>query len=382
MNSHAIRSSGRRGATVALAMISLTMLLGFAALAIDIGYAYSVQAELQRNADSAALAGASALVSDNLLENEPVDPTPEIIARAQSYALGNPSGGVLIDVATDDVAPGFLADIYNPNEPIAPAPFAMFNAVEVKVRRDATLNGEIAAFFARIFGVSSIPLSATAAAVVEDGFSGYHPPPVGQQGPLLPFTVHKDKYEESLASGPDSWGWNTAAQQITGGADGIKEIWIYPNGPDVGNFGTLNVGLIQQGTDQLGGQVENGLNEGDLIAEVGTDNMVFYDDAGNPQTYTITGNPGISGGLIDNIEARLGDVVGFFLHDQTTAEGANYEYQIVDIRFGRLMEVKLNGNPSIRRVVIQPAVYNGPGIQTDPNAPGSDGMIVALRLNR
>lgn len=366
-------------------MISLVMLLGFSALAIDIGYAYSVQAELQRNADSAALAGVSALISDNLLENEPIDPTPDIIARAQSYALDNPSGGMSIDVAIDDVAPGFLANIYDPNEPIAPVPFDMFNAVQVRVRRDATLNGEIASFFARIFGVNSIPLSATAAAVVEDGFSGYHPPPVGQPGPLTPFTIHKDKYEESLASGPDQYGWNASAQQVTGGADGIKEIWIYPYGPDSGNFGTLNIGVGNQGTPQIGEQIENGLNESDLVSEIGTANIVFYDGAGNPITYTITGNPGLSGGpgaLTSYIEARMGDVIGFFLHDQVSMQGSNYEYQIVDIRFGRLMFVKLTGSPAQKRVVIQPAVYNGPGIQTDPNAPSSDGMIVALRLNR
>jgi hypothetical protein len=32
--------------------------------------------------------------------------------------------------------------------------------------------------------------------------------------------------------------------------------------------------------------------------------------------------------------------------------------------------------------VIQPAVYGGPGVITDPNAPSSGGLVAVLRLIR
>lgn len=66
--------------------ILLVVLLGCAAFAIDIGHLYVARAELQRAADSAALAGASGLgrpfdtpVGEYIFAND-------IYSRAQSYA--------------------------------------------------------------------------------------------------------------------------------------------------------------------------------------------------------------------------------------------------------------------------------------------------------
>lgn len=178
------------------------------------------------------------------------------------------------------------------------------------------------------------------------------------------------------------FGWDPAAQQITNGPDGIPEIRIFPALVDVGNFGTLNIGIGNQGTQQLGSQIEHGLSEVDLIDEIGTPNLDFLSDDGQYTTYTITGNPGISGGLVSYVELRLGDLVGFFLHDETIASGSNYEYRIISLRFGRLMEVDLTGDPANKRLVLQPVVYNGPGIQTDPDGESSGGLVVGIRLVR
>ena len=46
-----------------LAAIGLLTLLGFAALAIDVGYLFVVRNELQNAADAAALAGAGKLIT-------------------------------------------------------------------------------------------------------------------------------------------------------------------------------------------------------------------------------------------------------------------------------------------------------------------------------
>lgn len=48
--------SDQRGASAVLIAIMLVMLIGFAALAVDIGYLYATRNELQNVADAAALA--------------------------------------------------------------------------------------------------------------------------------------------------------------------------------------------------------------------------------------------------------------------------------------------------------------------------------------
>lgn len=54
----------RRGAVAILVALVLVVVLGFIALTVDLGYARTVQAQLQAGADAAALAGASKLGAD------------------------------------------------------------------------------------------------------------------------------------------------------------------------------------------------------------------------------------------------------------------------------------------------------------------------------
>ena len=59
-----------RGAVVAWTAVSMTMLLGMTALAVDSGYLYNVKADLQNAADAAALAAAITMFD---LEGEALD---------------------------------------------------------------------------------------------------------------------------------------------------------------------------------------------------------------------------------------------------------------------------------------------------------------------
>ena len=176
----------RRGTVVVFTAVSFTVLIGFAALAIDVGYAYSVQAQLQRNADAAALAGAVVLTSDKMLTPS-YDPTSDVISEVDSYAALNISGGVAPVIAGSDIIVGFINDLRDPTDRINPGA-TPFNAVQVMVRREDNNNGELPLFFASIFGFSSVPLRAVAIAGVEDGFSAYRPPS-SCTSPLLPFSI-------------------------------------------------------------------------------------------------------------------------------------------------------------------------------------------------
>ncbi len=375
-------SADRRGTVVVFTAVSLTVLVGFAALAIDIGYAYSVKAQLQTNADATALAGAIVLTSDKMLLAT-YDPRPDVVSDAQAYALKNLTAGITTQIAGGDVVVGHLDNLLDPNELIDPLT-TPYNAVQVVVRREVNMNGEVPLFFAGIFGVSSIAVRASATAGVEDAFSGYRPPASGPS-PLLPFSLSIDRFNDQITNGngPDLWSWNSTTQQGEQIPDGENEIWIYPTGIDAsGNFGTLTIGLDSQGTSQLGDQIRNGITEQDLIDEIGTANLLFVDANGDSLTYTMTGNPGISGGLTAAIEARVGDVVAYFVHDSVTGTGSNSQFNIIDLRFARLFEVVLSGNPDDRRVVLQPEAYSGPGIQTDPLSNRTGRGNLTLRLIR
>src|SRR5437773_9717337 len=51
-------SARRRGNIVAMTAVLMIVLIGFVALAVDVGYLYTVRNELQRTADAAAIAAA------------------------------------------------------------------------------------------------------------------------------------------------------------------------------------------------------------------------------------------------------------------------------------------------------------------------------------
>ena len=57
----------RRGAVAAMVLVMLTVIIGFAALTVDVGTAYNVKADLQHAADASAIAGATALTSDAMM---------------------------------------------------------------------------------------------------------------------------------------------------------------------------------------------------------------------------------------------------------------------------------------------------------------------------
>ena len=56
-----VRPHEERGQVIVLVVVMLVVLLGFAALVIDVGYAYYAHRQLQASADAAALAGAQEL---------------------------------------------------------------------------------------------------------------------------------------------------------------------------------------------------------------------------------------------------------------------------------------------------------------------------------
>jgi hypothetical protein len=393
------RQRGRRAVVAVQVAVTLMVLMGAAALTIDVAQVYTARGELQRASDSAALAGASAYMSDaGLLYASgqttwsPTGPLAMMIdERAQAYSLMNNTLGAVTHLDSADIVKGYY-DFANPDAPLAPTPPPQqhLNAVEVTTRRQpGSTNGPVPYFFAAVLGTTQGSVTARATAAFDDHFSGYD----GSDGPgvLTPFTVCEQTYNDLLVNGPDDYRYVPETDAVLPGADGAREVRLFPYGQGnltspcgtaAGNLGTLNIGTPDQGTTGLINQIVNGVSASDLIAEVGTDNLVFSNAQGAPLTYQMSGNPGLSAGLESAVEAVVGDVIGFFLHSSATSQGANAMYTIVGIRFGRVMHIDLTGNPNNKRLVIQPLAFTGPGVQTDPSAPSSNGQVGVFSLVR
>ena len=383
----------RRGAVAVQVAILMLVLLGFAALTVDVGHLCTVKAELQNAADAAALAGASAFADSNL--NVP-DKTPrkkenhpKLInlarKRAVAYAAANSADTRTVLVDTKDVIVGRF-DWDNPDQPLSDE--GLFNAVQVTATfAEKNQNGPVVNFFAGILGFNTSDVSAMAVAAFNDRVSGYDPDdPSG----ILPFTIDKDMFEDQMVNGPDSFGFDPELDVVQNFSDGIPEVDLYPykykdmdpGNDGAGNFGSLNIGVDNQGTTEFVNQILHGVTPEQLEDETGSPELTFADNEGNATSYYISGNPGISGGMEPALETHIGNIVGFFLHTEVAGTGSNAVYTIVGMRFGRVMEVELSGNQESKRFIIQPVVVEDDNTETDPDAPDTGGLLGRVMIVR
>ena len=391
----------RRRAIVAVQVgVMLVVLIGMAALTIDVGQLYAARAELQRAADSAALAGASAYTTDLMMtvrqETGGSAALAEVktlaISRVHEYSTLNMTLGSPTVVESADIQTGWM-NLNSGSEAIHdnPAP-KDYNAVYVMARRmggeGQDSNGGVPLFFAPIFGQFMAESSASAVAAFDDRVSGFNTGAPNAAN-ILPFTVHRDAFYQDVASGGDSYGYDEATSSVIAAGDGIREVRLYPfplSGSGYtegdGNFGILNIGTGNQGVEAERTQILEGASPSDFEAEVGTSDLTFYDDDGNPTTYDITGSPGLEATLQDTISGIIGEVIGFFLHTNVVMSGSNAIYTITELRFGRIMDIRLIGQPSLRGMYVQPVSFSGAGVKIDPDAPSTDGMVGLIVLVR
>ena len=146
---------------------AMLVMLGFAALSVDMAMAFASRAEAQRTADSAALAGGSAFMEmdANLAETT-------VRARAYQYALRHTIRGVAVD--SSEVTVQVIPD-------------------SMKVRVGINRQG-LATWFARILGIDDIDVGAIAAAEAAQA---------GAARCLKPFAVPDIWIEPLAASGGD-----------------------------------------------------------------------------------------------------------------------------------------------------------------------------------
>ena len=382
------RSTNRRALVSVQVVLTLSALVGFAALAVDVSMMYEARSCLQRAADAAALAGASGLTTDAMMAVRAGDDEYDILVvisgRAAQYCASNNTLGAPTFADPGDIVTGWV-NLTSPASSVATAgPASAFNAVRVTARReDDGTNGPVDFVFAPIFGKQHTDVLASSTAAFDDRLVGYRPP--SGSGPLIPFTIDETVFVTEMATGGDGYGYDEDTGTVEVGGDGVREINLYPHVTAAsGNFGLLNIGTPNHGTPALRDHIEDGVPAEDLEIETGASELTFYDEDGNPTTYYITGDPGLRATLESSVEERVGDVVGYLLHDSVVPDlhGSNATYHITEIRFARVMAVELHGGPSNRGIWLQPVSYAGSSVIVGPNAPSSGGVAGRIVLVR
>ena len=219
----------QRGSVTLLVASAMVVLLGFAALVVDIGFVYWTRAQLVTEADSAALAGAGELpISSSQAE-----------ATARTYAASNGQPG-----------DSFSSVMGNGN-----------TSLTVQVSRTVDL------LFARVFGHTTQNVTATATATVSA---------VGSADHVVPFGVVRQDFQFGRTvtlrvGGGDGTTGNFGALALGGNGsrnyvDNIKE----------GYEGTLSVGQwITTETGNMAGPTETGVDY-----RISQDPSATYDTAG------------------------------------------------------------------------------------------------------
>lgn len=163
--------NNQRGVTAVVIAIVITVLIGFVSLATDVGYVSLTKNELQNIADAAALAGTGelgniyqGLTYDNQQVLSLDDNDVDAIRSTAKDVVGegkNRAGGEDIIIDDGDIFinkwPGTSVNSNDYNQP---------NAVRVTARRDSSANGPISTFFAKIFGIGTLDVSADATAAL------------------------------------------------------------------------------------------------------------------------------------------------------------------------------------------------------------------------
>lgn len=171
-----------QGGTLVLYTVAMVGMMGMAALAIDLGMLRKARAEAQRGADAAALAGASAFLADLPRDVE----STMAVALALKFADTNYMNGVKFDIS--EITVKVIPDSVK---------------VRVKARRAA-----VPTWFARIFGINTLPVGAVAAAEASyaSGAACVKPIVMGD----LWDDGDDDTNNNEIVDGTEQWDWNAA----------------------------------------------------------------------------------------------------------------------------------------------------------------------------
>lgn len=187
------------GAMMVLTALLLVVLLGFVALAVDIGHLIVVKNELQNAADAGAMAGANSF-APFITANPPLPDWNSGYLAADSTTKANRTDNTLITDCRVEIGYFNLITRELQSTGIKPGP-ADVPAARVTVSRVEGQNtGPVLTWFARVLGIDIMNVSATAMAMISC-------PSAAPPGSLFPVAMNVDfvrRYYDQNMANPDA----------------------------------------------------------------------------------------------------------------------------------------------------------------------------------
>lgn len=293
------RYFNEKGVVAILVAITILVFVGIAALAVDVGYMMVGKTELQRVADGAALSGARMLgriyeCNGNIVTcPAPMPYQDQLSYNADSVAIGdaskavaglNQAGGSTTGITLND-ADIVIGNWNATSKNVDPVTLTSPDAVRVTARKDASANGPITTFFAKVMGKNTMNVSATATAALTGQSTagpGGLPIPVGIS--LAWFKLPRETYcNQNIKFYPTGSmegcaGWHTYTNSPANASKLRKLIEDLKDG----TFTSPATTIYESVFDFTGGTVASAFDDMKALF----DYMKTRDDDGNPNTWT------------------------------------------------------------------------------------------------
>lgn len=325
----------RSGALAVLTAVLMVPLIGMLAFSIDIGYLLKKRAELQRAADSAALAAVRDLIPDPY-GNQNLDLVRQRVRQYASTNITDVSGFTVLD---SDITIGrYDPETIYTNVTILDD--GIFDTVRVTLRRDGSANSPVPLLFGGIFGVLDSEVSATATAVLQK--ASIVRPGAG----VLPFSIPRNE-------------WNATEE---------GEIWsIYGNGrmvnPDgtevPGNWGTLDLGTSSNSTADINFQVLNGLDQSHLDGLYNEGRVPSNRSLDSRQAFWANGDTGLSGGMKQSLQEVHGETKLIPIFDDSYGGGGGLEFHVTGWAVAVVHDTHFHGTNNTYVEIQKSYTYDG-----------------------
>lgn len=322
-----------RGASAVIVVLSLVVLLGFVAIAVDTGYMYTVRSQAQTAADAASLAAVRALENCNSGSQD----RAAAVTAAQNVTVSNKVDGASLALDAADITFGRYYPFGSGAEKNFVVTNVNPNSVKVVVHKDATRNGPMKTTFGAILGVKTVDIAAGAIASRDRRVVGFNIP-AADRGRVIPVG-----------------GLVTAIPPVGG------QVSFLATQSGSGNWGFLSMTptgftTTQNSSDaKLVDQIQNG-----FAGNVSVDATIGALD---------TGKPGIlSGSFTNAFQGRIGQTVLIATYDTAIGVGSNITYHVIGFTAVRIDSVVTTGAAANRGIfgTVVTAPYQD--VITDPKA--------------
>jgi Flp pilus assembly protein TadG len=347
--------TARRGNVLVLSAMVFSMLLAFTAFVVDVGYIVLSRSELAATADAAALAatiemadGFSSLTQTQVATNAK---NAAVATAGANGAAGlnsvycNPTRDVKLGKYSWDAATSTWVTTWNATP---------YNVAEVTLHRDqvgSTLGDQqLDLFIAPSFGKdkAGVCLTGKAALLPATGLKKI----TGVNLDILPITLDLPTWTAlEGGTGTDLYSYNSSTGAITSGADGVKEVNLYPlpsGTTTAGNRGTVDIGSSNNSTADISRQILYGINDDDMSYFGGQFNW-------SSGSITLNGDTGLSAGIKDELITIKGQPRMIPIFTSVSGPGNNANYIITKFVGIRILHVQLTGNQ--KKVIVQPASF-------------------------